>query len=45
MKTKSTTKVKIRKEIFLGEFKVEDYLQKQVELLLEKYKKDGFKED
>jgi hypothetical protein len=31
-------KVKIRKRVFLGEFKIEDYLQKEVALLLEKSK-------
>jgi hypothetical protein len=35
---KSTPKIKIRKEVFLGEFKIEDYLQKEVALLLEKSK-------
>jgi hypothetical protein len=34
----TTTKVRIVKEVFLGEFKIEDYLQKKVEFLLEKYK-------
>lgn len=31
-------KIKIRKRVFLGEFKIEDYLQKEVVLLLEKSK-------
>lgn len=31
-------KLRIRKRIFLGEFKIEDYLQKEVSLLVEKYK-------
>jgi hypothetical protein len=44
-KSNSSSKIKIRNEYFLGEFKVEDYLQKQVDLLFEKYKNDGFKED
>lgn len=34
----NTPKVKIIEEVFLGEFKIEDYLQKKVALLLEKYK-------
>jgi hypothetical protein len=34
----TTPKIKIRKEVFLGEFKIEDYLQKEVALLLEKSK-------
>jgi hypothetical protein len=33
-----TLKVEIIEEVFLGEFKIEDYLQKKVALLLEKYK-------
>jgi hypothetical protein len=33
-----TPKIKIRKEVFLGEFKIEDYLKKEVALLLEKSK-------
>jgi hypothetical protein len=33
-----TPKIKIRKRVFLGEFKIEDYLQKEVALLLEKSK-------
>lgn len=36
--TTTSPKIKIRKEIFLGEIKIEDYLQKEVSLLLEKYK-------
>jgi hypothetical protein len=31
-------KVRIVEEVFLGKFKIDDYLQKKVELLLEKYK-------
>ncbi|WP_260631355.1 hypothetical protein [Neobacillus niacini] len=38
-KKQTTPKVKIVKQVFLGEFKIEDYLQKEVERLLEKYKK------
>jgi hypothetical protein len=37
-KKATTPKVKIVKEVFLGEFKIEDFLQKKVDLLLEKYK-------
>jgi hypothetical protein len=33
-----TQKIKIRKEVFLGEFKIEDYLKKEVALLLAKSK-------
>lgn len=33
-----TPKIKIRKRVFLGEFKIEDYLQKEVALILEKSK-------
>jgi hypothetical protein len=36
--TESTPKIKIRKRVFLGEFKIEDYLKKEVALLLEKSK-------
>jgi hypothetical protein len=35
---KPEPKIKIRKRVFLGEFKIEDYLQKEVSLLLEKSK-------
>jgi hypothetical protein len=35
---KETAKVRITKRVFLGEFKIEDYLQKEVELLIEKMK-------
>jgi hypothetical protein len=38
-KNNTTSKIKIRKQVFLGEFKIEDYLRKEVELLLEKMKK------
>ncbi|NWQ40379.1 hypothetical protein MLOOGBEN_06660 [Bacillus sp. EB106-08-02-XG196] len=34
----STSKIKIRKEIFLGEIKLEDFLRREAELLLKKYK-------
>jgi hypothetical protein len=34
----TTPKLKIRNRVFLGEFKIEDYLQKEVALLLEKSK-------
>jgi hypothetical protein len=37
-KSETQPKIKIRNEIFLGEIKLEDYLLKEVELLLEKYK-------
>lgn len=37
-KPTASPKIKIRNEYFLGEVKVEDYLQKEVALLLEKYK-------
>lgn len=30
--------IKIIKRVFLGEFKLEDYMQKEVSLILEKYK-------
>jgi hypothetical protein len=30
--------IKIRKRVFLGEFKIEDYLRKEVALLVEKSK-------
>jgi hypothetical protein len=33
-------KIRIVNRVFLGEFKIEDYLQKEVELLLEKYKNE-----
>jgi hypothetical protein len=36
--TTTTPKLKIRKRVFLGEFKIEEYLQKEVALLLEKSK-------
>jgi hypothetical protein len=39
-KKDSVPKIKITKRVFLGEFKIEDYLRKEVELLLEKYKKN-----
>jgi hypothetical protein len=38
MTTKEKPKVKIRKRYFLGEIKLDEYLQKEVSLLLEKYK-------
>lgn len=31
-------KIEIIEEVFLGEFKIEDYLQKEIALLLEKSK-------
>jgi hypothetical protein len=34
----ATPKIEIIEEVFLGEFKIEDYLQKEVALLLEKSK-------
>jgi hypothetical protein len=37
-KRETTPKVRIVEEVFLGEFKIEDYLQKKVALILEKYK-------
>jgi hypothetical protein len=37
-KKSTTSKVEIIEEVFLGEFKIEDYLQKKVALILEKYK-------
>jgi hypothetical protein len=37
-KAEAGTKIKIRKRVFLGEFKIEEYLQKEVSLLLEKSK-------
>jgi hypothetical protein len=38
-KNKDTApKIKIRKRVFLGEIKLEDYLRKEAELILEKYK-------
>lgn len=37
--TNSTSpKIKIRNRFFLGEFKIEDYLQKEVAVVIEKYK-------
>jgi hypothetical protein len=39
-KIDATPKIKIRKRVFLGEFKIEVYLRKEVELLLEKMKKN-----
>jgi hypothetical protein len=38
MKKCSTPKIKIRKQVYLGEFKIEEYLLKEVELLIEKMK-------
>lgn len=37
-KTTTTPKLKIRNVVYLGEFKIEEFLQKKVALLLEKYK-------
>jgi hypothetical protein len=37
-KPEASIKIKIRKRVFLGEFKIEEYLQKEVSLLLEKSK-------
>jgi hypothetical protein len=34
----ATSKIEIIEEVFLGEFKIEDYLQKEIALLLEKSK-------
>jgi hypothetical protein len=36
--TEKAPKIRIRKRVFLGEFKLEDYLQKEVALLIEKSK-------
>jgi hypothetical protein len=33
-----TPKIRIRKETFLGEIKLEDFLMKEAALILEKYK-------
>ncbi|WP_256358339.1 hypothetical protein [Bacillus sp. sid0103] len=37
-KKDTAQKIKIRKQVFLGKIKLEDYLRKEAELLLEKYK-------
>jgi hypothetical protein len=38
VKSETSSKIRIRKRVFLGEFKIEDYLKKEVSLLLEKSK-------
>ena len=42
-KKTTTPKVHIIDRVFLGKINLEDYLQKEVELLLEKYKTQGYK--
>jgi hypothetical protein len=37
-KKQPTPKIKIIKRVYLGEFKIEEYLLKEVELLIEKMK-------
>lgn len=38
MEKQPTPKIKIRKRVYLGEIKIEEYLLKEVELLIEKMK-------